>query len=147
MVVDGIDIGMSIVEVLLKPTRIYVRPVLAVLEKYRSSVHGMVHITGGGFYENIPRMYTDKTLISIIKRGSWKVPAIFNELEKRGADPSRMYNTFNMGIGFMMAVKASEADSIMQILKEKNVDCWKVGRVARAEKAAETQEDAVKFED
>lgn len=147
MVVDGIDIGMSIGEVLLKPTRIYVRPVLAVLEKYRSSVHGMVHITGGGFYENIPRMYTDKTLISIIKRGSWKVPAIFNELEKRGADPSRMYNTFNMGIGFMMAVKASEADSIMQILKEKNVDCWKVGRVARAEKAAETQEDAVKFED
>ncbi len=147
MVVDGIDIGMSIGEVLLKPTRIYVRPVLAVLEKYRSSVHGMVHITGGGFYENIPRMYTDKNLISVIKRGSWTVPAIFNELEKRGADPSRMYNTFNMGIGFMMAVKAEDADNIMAILKEKNVDCWKVGRVARASEPALTQEAAVKFED
>jgi phosphoribosylformylglycinamidine cyclo-ligase len=147
MVVDGIDIGMSVGEVLLKPTRIYVRPVLAVLEKYRSSVHGMVHITGGGFYENIPRMYTDKNLISIIKRDSWKVPAIFNELERRGADPSRMFNTFNMGIGFMMAVKASDADGIMSILKEKNVDCWKVGRVARVAAPAETQEDAVKFED
>lgn len=147
MVVDGIDIGMSIGEVLLKPTRIYVRPVLAVLDKYRSSVHGMVHVTGGGFYENIPRMYADKSLVSVIKKGSWKVPAIFDELVRRGADPDRMYNTFNMGIGFILAVKAEDADGILSELANQNVDAWKIGRVAQGDKIAETQEEAVLFED
>lgn len=147
MIVDGIDIGMSIGEVLLKPTRIYVRPVLAVLDKYRESVHGMVHVTGGGFYENIPRMYADKSLVSVIKKGSWKVPAIFDELVRRGADPDRMYNTFNMGIGFILAVKAEDADGILSELASQNVDAWKIGRVAQGDKIAETQEEAVLFED
>lgn len=147
MIVDGIDIGMSIGEVLLKPTRIYVRPVLAVLDKYRESVHGMVHVTGGGFYENIPRMYADKSLVSVIKKGSWKVPAIFDELVRRGADPDRMYNTFNMGIGFILAVKAEDADGILSELANQNVDAWKIGRVAQGDKIAETQEEAVLFED
>lgn len=147
MIVDGIDIGMSIGEVLLKPTRIYVRPVLAVLDKYRESVHGMVHVTGGGFYENIPRMYVDKSLVSVIKKGSWKVPAIFDELVRRGADPDRMYNTFNMGIGFILAVKAEDADGILAELANQKVDAWKIGRVAQGDKIAETQEEAVLFED
>ena len=74
--------GRKIGEVLLEPTRIYVRPVLAVLDKFRgqggvNAVHGMAHITGGGFYENIPRMYADKTLVSVIKKGSWEIPPIF----------------------------------------------------------------------
>ena len=138
--------GKTIGEVLLEPTRIYVKPVLAVLDKYRESVHGMVHVTGGGFYENIPRMYQDKTLVSVIKKGSWPVLPIFDELVRLGADPSRMFNTFNMGIGFVMAVKAADADSIMAVLKDNGVDSWKIGRVARAEKAAETQEEAVLFE-
>lgn len=147
MIVDGIDIGMSIGEVLLKPTRIYVRPVLAVLDKYRESVHGMVHVTGGGFYENIPRMYVDKSLVSVIKKGSWKVPAIFDELVRRGADPDRMYNTFNMGIGFILAVKAEDADGILAELANQKVDAWKIGRVAQGNKVAESQEEAVLFED
>lgn len=147
MIVDGIDIGMSIGEVLLKPTRIYVRPVLAVLDKYRESVHGMVHVTGGGFYENIPRMYVDKSLVSVIKKGSWKVPAIFDELVRRGADPDRMYNTFNMGIGFILAVKAEDADGILAELANQKVDAWKIGRVAQGDKIAESQEEAVLFED
>lgn len=147
MIVDGIDIGMSIGEVLLKPTRIYVRPVLAVLDKYRESVHGMVHVTGGGFYENIPRMYVDKSLVSVIKKGSWKVPAIFDELVRRGADPDRMYNTFNMGIGFILAVKAEDADGILAELANQKVDAWKIGRVTQGNKVAESQEEAVLFED
>lgn len=147
MIVDGIDIGMSIGEVLLKPTRIYVRPVLAVLDKYRESVHGMVHVTGGGFYENIPRMYVDKSLVSVIKKGSWKIPAIFDELVRRGADPDRMYNTFNMGIGFILAVKAEDADGILAELANQKVDAWKIGRVAQGNKVAESQEEAVLFED
>ena len=79
-------------EVLLTPTRIYVRPVMDVLSKFRSSVHGMVHVTGGGFYENVPRMFPHakegkKQLVAMIKKDSWEVPEIFDELIKRGADP------------------------------------------------------------
>ena len=113
----------TIGEVLLTPTRIYVKPVMDVLNKYRDSVHGMVHITGGGFYENIPRMYPKakpgkKQLISVIKRGSWKVPAIFDELVRRGADPKNVYNTFNMGIGFILAVSKKDAPAILKMFNE-----------------------------
>src|SRR5574344_1678646 len=118
--VDGKDTKKTIGEVLLTPTRIYVRPVMDVLKKYRDSVHGMVHITGGGFYENIPRMYPKakdgkKQLISIIKKGSWEIPAIFDELVRRGADPKNVYNTFNMGIGFILAVSKKDAPAILKM--------------------------------
>ena len=113
--------GKSIGEVLLTPTRIYVRPVMDMLSKYRNSVHGMVHVTGGGFYENVPRMFKkasagERQLTAIFKKDSWDVPAIFAELVRRGADESRMFNTFNMGIGFVLAVKESDADSIVNHL-------------------------------
>ena len=99
-------------EVLLTPTRIYVRPVMDVLSKFRASVHGMVHVTGGGFYENVPRMFPHakegkKQLVAMIKKDSWEVPEIFNELIKRGADPENVFSTFNMGIGFVLAVRKS----------------------------------------
>ncbi|MDY6031006.1 MAG: phosphoribosylformylglycinamidine cyclo-ligase [Treponemataceae bacterium] len=160
--------GSTIGEVLLRPTRIFVRPVLSVLDKFRSSVHGMVHVTGGGFYENIPRMYVapeneangkgkgKNQLISIIKKGSWEIPAVFAELERRGADPSRMYNTFNMGIGFILAVKASDADAIIgefenfakndKIGSCSDMKAYKIGRVARAQGAVNGQADSVLFE-
>ena len=153
--------GRKIGEVLLEPTRIYVRPVLSVLEKFRdqggsNAVHGMAHITGGGFYENIPRMYADKTLVSVIKKGSWEIPPIFAELERRGADPSRMFNTFNMGIGLVLAVAADKADNIIKAFEEftassnaglnATMKAYKIGRVARAGQRVETQEDAVIFE-
>lgn len=78
----------------------------------------MVHITGGGFYENIPRMYPkakngERQLISVIKRDSWDVPPIFAELIRRGADENSVFNTFNMGIGFVLAVKNEDADAII----------------------------------
>lgn len=106
--------GRKIGDVLLTPTRIYVRPVMDVLESFGSAVHGMVHITGGGFYENVPRMYLKGTqLVSRIKKDSWEKPAIFAELERRGADAEGMWGTFNMGIGLVLAVSADKADEIV----------------------------------
>ncbi len=146
--IDGRDSGKTIGEVLLTPTRIYVRPVMHVLETFRKSVHGMVHITGGGFYENIPRMYPkaekgEKQLISVIRRGSWEVPPVFDELIRRGADPEKAYNTFNMGIGFILAVAAADADAIVMKFNKESGDfpmtahpevplmkACKIGRVA-----------------
>ena len=162
---DDMFDGRKIGEVLLEPTRIYVRPVLAVLEDFRQYVHGMVHITGGGFYENVPRMYPEankkraasgqKPLISVFKQGSWEIPAVFDELVRRGADPSRMYNTFNMGIGFMLAVKADKADDILARFASfsaadsgrcASMKAWKIGvvEVAAGDKA-ETQAEQVLF--
>ena len=158
--VDGKE--MTIGELLLTPTRIYVKPVMEVLAKYKKSIHGMVHVTGGGFYENIPRMYPKakegkKQLISIIKRDSWDIPPVFGELIKRGADLETIYNTFNMGIGMVLAVKAKDADAIMEMFNKnaskyhrddcKDMVAYKIGHVAYAEGKAETQKEKVLFED
>lgn len=159
---NGKETGKTIGEVLLTPTRIYVKPVMEVLAKYKKSVHGMVHITGGGFYENIPRMYPKakdgkKQLISVIKRSSWDIPPIFAELIRRGADLNTIYNTFNMGIGFILAVKAKDADEITEMFNanaskyhredSSDLKAYKIGRVAYAEGKAETQKEKVLFED
>ena len=159
-IVDGKDSGKTIGEVLLTPTRIYVKPVMEVLSKYKNAVHGMVHVTGGGFYENIPRMYPKskdgKQLISVIKKDSWTIPPIFNELIRRGADVNSIYNTFNMGIGFVLAVDASSADAIVSMFNEnsskyhrddsEDLKAFKIGRVSYAEGKAETQKENVLFE-
>ena len=122
----------------------------------------MVHVTGGGFYENIPRMYPKaeggkKQLISIIKRDSWNIPPVFGELIKRGADVEKVYNTFNMGIGFVLAVDAKEADSVIEMFNKNaskyskpgipDMVAYNIGRVAYAEGEVNGQKDAVVFED
>ena len=129
--------GKPIGETLLTPTKIYVKPVLNLLDKI--DIHGMVHITGGGFFENIPRMYptggvhgdagSSKHLISCIKMGSWKVPPIFDELVRRGADPERMYHTYNMGIGFIIAVAPADADAAIAILEKSGFPAQAIGYV------------------
>ncbi len=107
--------GRKIGEVLLTPTRIYVRPVMDALKAFGKAIHGMVHITGGGFYENVPRMYPKGTqLVSHIKKDSWEKPAIFAELVRRGADPEGVWGTFNMGIGLILAVSADKTDEIVK---------------------------------
>ena len=112
--------GKPIGETLLTPTRIYVRPVMDVLKKFGKSVHGMVHITGGGFYENVPRMYAKgANLVSVIKKDSWEKPAIFDELIRRGADAEGMWGTYNMGIGLILAVEEKYADKILARFNEK----------------------------
>ncbi|MBO4546176.1 MAG: phosphoribosylformylglycinamidine cyclo-ligase, partial [Treponema sp.] len=161
-VLNGKETGKTIGEVLLTPTRIYVKPVMQVLKKYRKSVHGMVHVTGGGFYENIPRMYPKaqdgkKQLISIINRGSWDIPPVFGELIRRGADVEKVYNTFNMGIGFVLAVNNKDADKIVEMFNKNasqysqpgipDMKAYKIGRVAKAAGAVESQKDALLFED
>lgn len=136
-------------EVLLTPTRIYVKPVMEVLKKFRSSVHGMVHVTGGGFYENLPRMYPQakegkKQLCSIIKKGSWDVPEIFDVLVKKGADANNMFNTFNMGIGLVLAVKKEDAKKILDMFNKnakkyhkngiKDMVAYEIGYVGHTDK-------------
>ena len=161
-VVNGKDTGKKIGEVLLTPTRIYVKPVMEVLKAFGKSIHGMVHVTGGGFFENLPRMYPKaadgkKQLISVIKRASWDMPPIFGELIRRGADLDSIYNTFNMGIGFVLDVAAKDADAIIEMFnknasKYHRDDCpdmvaYRIGRTQAAEGEVKGQRDAVLFED
>ena len=103
-------------EVLLTPTRIYVKPVLELLGKV--SVHGVAHITGGGFDENIPRILPDG-LAASIKEGSWQILPVFQFLEKHGNIPHReMFNIFNMGIGMVIAVSDADAPAALASLQE-----------------------------
>jgi len=105
------DIGAT----LLEPTRIYVKPVLDVIRKF--DVRGMAHITGGGFTENIPRVLPKGTK-AVIKKGSWPVPPIFGLIQQGGSiEPAEMMRTFNCGIGFVMVVKAADAQGVMKRLK------------------------------
>ena len=160
--VNGVDTGKTIGEVLLTPTRIYVKPVMEVLSKYRKSVHGMVHVTGGGFFENISRMFPKaiegkKQLISVIKRASWDIPPVFGELIRRGADLDTVYNTFNMGIGFVLAVNPKEANEILDMFNKNaskyhrddypDMKAYIIGRVDYAAGEVKTQKDSVLFED
>lgn len=129
--------GKPIGETLLEPTKIYVKPILSLLESV--DIHGMVHITGGGFYENVPRMYQNdensvakrggKRLVSRIKKGSWPVLPIFEELVRRGADPSRMYHTYNMGIGFMLALNKNDAAQAIVQLTNAGFPAYEIGTV------------------
>ncbi len=142
--------GRKIGEVLLTPTRIYVRPVMDALKAFgRTAIHGMVHITGGGFYENVPRMYpAGANLVSVIKKDSWARPAIFDELIRRGANPESVFGTFNMGIGFVLAVSAEKADDIVshfnanaerfqtEPYRKAGADALKAYRIGEVEKAA-----------
>ena len=107
----------TIGEVLLEPTRIYVPYVMDALVAFPHAIHAMSHITGGGFYENVPRMLPPASdegqLVACIRRHSWHVPVIFGDLVRRGADSEAMFATFNMGVGFILAVDNSQADALV----------------------------------
>ena len=119
--------GKSVAEVLLTPTKIYVKPVLALLEKV--NVKGISHITGGGFYENIPRSIPDG-LTAKITKSAIKVLPIFEMIAKVGNVPERdMYNTFNMGVGMSIVVPAAEVETALEILKEQGEDAYVIGEI------------------
>jgi phosphoribosylformylglycinamidine cyclo-ligase len=121
--------GMPIGRALLEPTRLYVKAVLPLLNQVH--IHGMAHITGGGFYENIPRMFGErKDLIAVIKKGSWKIPPIFERIAQGGIDVRQMFNTFNMGIGFVLALPKDEAYKAIGILGDLQYPAFEIGRVA-----------------
>ncbi len=125
--------GKSLGEVLLTPTRIYVKPVLALLEKVL--VKGISHITGGGFYENIPRSIP-QGLGAVIEKDRVRVLPIFRLIaETAGISERDMFNTFNMGVGMSIVVSENEADAALKILKENGEDAYPVGRIARMEES------------
>lgn len=103
-------------ELLLTPTRIYVKPILELLKSIR--INGMAHITGGGFIENIPRMFGNRNFTAVINKKSYNIPILFKEIMKRGVSEEHMYNTFNMGIGFVIAIDKEEKNNVIKILEE-----------------------------
>ena len=119
--------GKSIGETLLTPTRIYVKPVLALLEKV--NVKGISHITGGGFYENIPRSIPDG-LGAVVERSAVKVLPIFDLIAKVGGISERdMFNTFNMGVGMSIVVAPEDVDTALEILKANGEDAYIIGKI------------------
>lgn len=123
--------GQSVGEALLTPTRIYVKPVLALLEQV--AVRGISHITGGGFYENIPRSIPDG-LGAKIDKAAVRVLPIFDLIAKAGDISERdMFNTFNMGVGMSIVVPEAEADKALAILREQGENAYVIGEVVRSE--------------
>ena len=121
--------GQTLGEALLTPTRIYVKPVMALLKA--ADVKGISHITGGGFYENVPRSVPDG-LCAEIDKAAVKVPAIFGLLQKRGNIPERdMFNTYNMGVGMAVIVAAADADKALEVLKANGEDAYVIGRIIK----------------
>ncbi len=123
--------GKSLGETLLTPTRIYVKPVLALLEQVK--VRGISHITGGGFYENIPRSIPDG-LGAKIDKSAVKVLPIFDLIAKVGGISERdMFNTFNMGVGMSIIVPADEAEKALSILRDNGEDAYVIGEIVESD--------------
>ena len=123
--------GKTIAETLLTPTKIYVKSVLALLEKV--DVKGISHITGGGFYENIPRSVPDG-LCAKIDKSAVRVLPIFDLIAKTGNIPERdMFNTYNMGVGMSIVVPAAQVDTALEILKAHGEDAYVIGSIIENE--------------
>ena len=123
--------GRSLGEALLEPTRIYVKPVLALLN--RVDVKGISHITGGGFYENIPRSIPDG-LCARVSRSAVRVLPIFDLIARAGNIPERdMFNTFNMGVGMSVVAPADQKAEALEILRTHGVDAYEIGCIVPAE--------------
>ncbi len=121
--------GKSLGEALLEPTKIYVKPVLALMKEV--SVKGISHITGGGFYENIPRSIPDG-LCAEIKKSDVKVLPLFDLIAKSGNIPERdMFNTFNMGVGMSIVVSKEDADRALEILKAHGENAYVIGKIIK----------------
>ncbi|MCI8908720.1 MAG: phosphoribosylformylglycinamidine cyclo-ligase, partial [Angelakisella sp.] len=126
------ELGKSLGEALLTPTKIYVKPMLALLEQV--TVKAVSHITGGGFYENIPRALPEgcAARIPLDRLG---IPPLFQLIQREGNIPLRdMYNTFNMGVGMSVIVDKTQADKAVEILRAAGEDAWVMGEVAAGER-------------
>ena len=125
------ELGTTLGEALLAPTRIYVKPVLALMDEV--DVRAVSHITGGGFYENIPRALADGC-VARIEKAAVKTPPIFDVIRKAGLIPERdMFNTFNMGVGMTVIVPGDEADKALRILRANGEDAYVLGEIAKGE--------------
>lgn len=129
------ELGKKIGEELLTPTKIYVKPLLKLIDEV--GINTVSHITGGGFIENVPRMLPDG-LKAVIRKGSWDVLPIFDLMRKTADIPERdMYNTFNMGIGMIAAVDADKADAAVKCLEEAGEKAYIIGTLEKGEKGVE----------
>ncbi|WP_368653090.1 phosphoribosylformylglycinamidine cyclo-ligase [Ornithinibacillus sp. 4-3] len=118
-------------ELLLTPTKIYVKPIHALLEKV--AINGISHITGGGFYENLPRILPEGLGVEITE-GTWEVPEIISFVQAKGEIPKQdMYGTFNMGVGMAVVVKEEDAEEALAILKENGEDASIIGKITTNE--------------
>ncbi len=121
------ELGCTLGAELLRPTKIYVKPVLAALET--DAIHGISHITGGGFIENIPRMLKEGQGVEI-EQGKWEVPAIYQLLKEKGSlADEEMFNVFNMGIGMVLAVESDKAEAVLQVLERSGEKPVRIGKV------------------
>ncbi len=130
------ELGKTLGEALLAPTRIYVKALKAVKDA-GVTVKGCSHITGGGFYENIPRMLPEG-IKAVVKKDSYEIPAIFKLMAKVGnIEEQMMYNTYNMGVGMMLAVDSADVDKTLEALKAAGEDAFIVGETVDGEKGVE----------
>ena len=140
---SGIDLnsdfhGRPLRDVVLAPTRIYVKPMLALMEQL--PVKGMAHITGGGLLENIPRVLPEN-LMAVLNKNSWDMPPLFSWMQQEGnVAEKEMHRTFNCGIGMAVIVAATDAERAMQLLRDAGETVWQIGSV---EKRAEGQPQTV----
>ena len=134
------ELGQTVGEALLEPTRIYVRAVKRIVNHYpvkRRVIKGLAHITGGGLVDNLPRVLPPNRRV-FLRRGSWPVPPVFPWLQRLGnVAPDEMDRVFNQGIGFVMIVRPFFADSIMKQLAEDRVAAWIIGEVRTGEPGVE----------
>lgn len=125
------ELGTTLGEALITPTRIYTKACNAVLENHE--VNGIVHITGGGFYENIPRIIPEGLGVSI-HLGSWQIPPIFKYIANMGSiEQQEMFSTFNMGIGMMMMVEAEKKDAVLSALEAAGEKATVIGEIVRGQ--------------
>jgi len=131
------ELGCTLADELLRPTRIYCRTINALTGRCALHIKGMSHITGGGFYENIPRMLPEG-IRAIIRPSSAPVPPIFNLLQEKGKIKTRdMYNTFNMGIGFTIVIPRSDSGTVMEALVRAGERPYVIGQCVKGEKGVE----------
>ena len=127
------ELGKTLGEALLEPTRIYVKALKSV-KKAGVKIKGCSHITGGGFYENIPRMLPDG-IRAEVKKDSYELPAIFKMLARKGnIEEQMMYNTFNMGVGMVLAVDPADADKTIAAINEAGEKAFVIGKAVAGEK-------------
>lgn len=124
---DKFDQDRTYLQTFLEPTRLYVKPVLDIISEFK--IYAMTHITGGGFYENIPRALPEG-LTAKINAESYNVPEIFDWLQQQGNVPlSEMYNIFNMGIGYTLVVDRENSDAIIKIANQHDIDAYVIGEI------------------
>jgi len=127
--------GVTVGEELLRPTRIYVKPVLNLIKSF--NIKGIVHVTGGGFYDNIPRILPDPCR-ALIHKGTWEVPPVFNTLQEMGnIEEKEMFRVFNMGVGMILIAPEKESEEILDRLSVLGEKGWVIGTVEKKDRNKE----------